>query len=161
MTRLAFFLAGFALASIAPALVSESSRPQSSTPAALSDDKSDKAEAAARKLKKAGELLTAMNQRETSKSALDASLETFTEMGLPDEFKSCFKDNFDIDHTLAFTAEIYVDALEESTIDAMLEFYKSDEGKTLAKALPEITVASFKKGSEYGKKVGEDCAKGR
>src|SRR6187399_1374903 len=104
MTRIAFFLAGFTVASFTPALVGEWSPSTETAPAAREDEKTDKAEAAARKLKKAEELLSVMNQKESSKQALDASLETLEEMGLPEEFRSCFKENFDLDHTLAFTA---------------------------------------------------------
>lgn len=164
MNRLAIFCAGVACASFAPSIVGERSLRAEAASAVREDDKSDKsdkAEAAARKLKKVEEALGAMNQKAVSELTLEASVETFSEMGLPEGFGECFKENFDIDHVLAFTAEIYADALEESTVDALIAFYKTDEGKALAKALPGITVESFKKGAEYGKKVGQECAQGR
>jgi hypothetical protein len=161
MNRTAFFCAGFALASFAPAILGERSRDTEFATTAHLDDKSDEAEAAARKRKKVEELLTSMDQKEVTQRMLDASLSTFTEMGLPEEFQTCFKESFDVDYVMQFTRDIYADHLEESTVDALIAFYKSDEGKTFTKALPDITIDGLKKGTEYGKKIGEDCAKRR
>lgn len=162
MTRTAFFLAGFALASFAPSIVGDRTPRAESGLAARVDDKAeDKQEAAARKRKKVEELQVAMNQKGVTTRMMEASMETFTEMGLPESFQACFKDNFDVDEVIGFTVDIWAEHLEESTVDALIAFYKSDEGQAFTKVLPEISVEAFKKGSEYGKRVGIACAEER
>ncbi len=62
---------------------------------------------------------------------------------------------------LEFTADVYAEQLDEATIDALLAFYKSEGGKACAEKLPAITLETMKRGSDYGRKVGADCAQGR
>lgn len=158
MNRTACFFAGVALATFAPHIVSKTASRE--TPA-IESSLDDKADQTAKRRKKVEELLEAMDQKAITTRTLEVSMESFTEMGLPDEFQTCFKENFDIDHVMEFTTDIYTEHLEESTVEALLAFYKSDEGKTFVKALPDITIEGVKKGSAYGKEVGMDCAKGR
>lgn len=159
MQRTLWFVAGLALASFLPVQVIDHTAPASAAPVMSEDE--PKADALARKRKKIEELMVAMDQREVAKQSLAASLKTFGEMGLSDEFKSCFEENFDLDHLLELMVDVYADNLEESTVDALLAFQRTEEGKNYAKALPSITVQAMEKGAEYGKQVGGDCAKGR
>ncbi|MDZ4774554.1 MAG: DUF2059 domain-containing protein [Planctomycetota bacterium] len=158
MNRTACFFAGVALATFAPhILTGVTSEPVLSAESSV-DDKADET---AKRRKKVEELLESMDQKAITTRTLEVSMESFTEMGLPEDFQTCFKENFSIDRVMEFTTDIYTEHLEESTVDALLAFYKSDEGKAFVKVLPEITIDGLKKGTEYGKQVGMDCAQGR
>jgi hypothetical protein len=121
----------------------------------------DDAEARERKREKVRKFLEASNQRETSERTLDVMLDSFDELGMPAEFKERFKELFDLDEVLEFSVETYAEHLEESTIDALVAFYETDEGKQLGEALPDITVEVTKKGQEYGRRIGIEAATGK
>jgi hypothetical protein len=162
MTRTFRLLAACALASVIPAFGvahERASAPPSTVHA--DDDEATPAEAAARKRKKVTDLLEAMHQKEIGEVALEQTLGTFAEMGMPETFSECFKENFDLDHTLEFTGEVYAEQLDEATVDALLVFYRSEGGKAYVEKMPEITLETMKRGTEYGKQVGTDCARGK
>ncbi|MBK7643743.1 MAG: DUF2059 domain-containing protein [Planctomycetes bacterium] len=111
-----------------------------------------------RKRAKVRDLLEGMNQLETAKKAMSAALEG---TGAPKEFADRFLEHFDFDEMIDETIEIYCKHLEEEEIDALVAFYKSDAGKKLAEAMPEITIESFKVGQELGKRAAEEISGGK
>lgn len=150
------------LASLLPAFgLAHDRTPGAAAGALTGDETTTPAEDAARKRKKATELLVAMNQKEIAKVALDQALTNIAEMGMPETFRDCFRDDYDLERVLEFTADVYAEQLDEATIDALLAFYKSEGGKACAEKLPAITLETMKRGSDYGRKVGADCAQGR
>lgn len=154
--------AACALASLLPAFgLAHDRTPAAAAGARAGDETTTPAEDAARKRKKVTELLVAMNQKEVAKVALDQALTNIAEMGMPQTFRDCFRDGYDLEHVLEFTTDVYAEQLDEATIDALLAFYKSEGGKACAEKLPAITLETMKRGSDYGRKVGGDCAQGR
>jgi len=132
------------------------------TALALRQDPPKSAESeAARKERKARQLLAAMNQREAMEQATKASSEVFAKMGLPDTFTEAFLDRFDYDRMIDSTVEIYVEKLEEETIDALIAFHESEQGKVYAALVPEITVAAMRAGQEYGEELAAEIVQGK
>ena len=117
--------------------------------------------ASARKERKARQLLVAMNQREAMEQATQASSEAFAKMGLPDTFTEAFLDRFDYDRMIDATVEIYVEKLEEETLDALIAFHESEQGKVYAAAVPEITVAAMRAGQKYGEELAGEIVQGK
>lgn len=118
-------------------------------------------DAAKRKLEKLRRLMEAMNQRGIGKKSLELVSESFEKMGLSADFARTFSERFDIERTIEWSVEIYGRRLEESTIDAMLAFYESEEGKKLAELLPEITLEAMKKGQDYGQELATEIMQGK
>lgn len=117
--------------------------------------------ASARKERKVRRLLTAMNQREAMEKATVASSEAFAKMGLPETFTESFLDRFDYDKMIDVTVDIYVEKLEEETIDALLAFHESEQGQVFARFLPDITVAALRAGQKYGEELATEIARGK
>lgn len=115
----------------------------------------------ARKERKTRHLFELMNQREVMVQSTEAGAESFAKMGLPDTFTEAFLDRFDYDRMIDANVEIYVDKLEEETIDALIAFYESEQGKVFVELLPELTVAAFREGQKYGEELGMEIAQGR
>ncbi len=114
-----------------------------------------------RKERKARRLFEAMNHREVMEQSTEAGAEAFAKMGLPDSFTESFLDRFDYDRMIDATVEIYADKLEEETIDALLAFYESEQGKVFAELLPEITVAALREGQKYGEELATEIMQGK
>jgi hypothetical protein len=129
---------------------------------ALREDppKSEESEAE-RKERKVRRLFEAMNQRDVMEETTKASAEAFGKMGLPDDFTDSFLDRFDYDHMIDMNVEIYVDKLEEATIDALLAFHESEQGQVFAALLPEISVAALRKGQKYGEDLALEIIQGK
>ena len=123
-----------------------------SAPARAQDKPAAKEDPIERKKTKVRELMASMKTREIAEKSMDIALES---AGTPPEFVQKFKDNFDFDGMIESTVGVYVKHLEEEEIDAMLKFYKSESGKKIAAAMPEITIESMKAGQEYGKRAAE------
>lgn len=117
--------------------------------------------AAARKERKVRRMLAAMKQRESMEAATKASSESFGKMGLPESFTEAFLDRFDYDRMIDATADVYVDELEEGTIDALIAFHESEQGQLHAAALPRITVATLRAGQKYGEELATEIASGK
>jgi len=141
---LALFSAGLALA---PRVASAAPRAE------------DAADAAARKRAKVTELMTAMGQEAIMERTVARMGATFEKMGLPPAFGEKFVARFDADHVIEMQGDVFAEHLEESTVDAMLVFYASEEGKKLAAALPDITIESLEKGEAYGREIGEEVGR--
>ena len=144
---LVLFSAAFALA------------PVVSPAAARAADSEDAVEAAARKRAKIDELMTAMGQDEIMERTIARMSETFEKMGLPPAFGEKFVARFDADHVIEMQGDVFAEHLEESTVDAMLVFYASEEGQKLAAALPDITLETLEKGEAYGREIGEEVGR--
>lgn len=143
-----------ALAS-SPWLVSAVRAHPQDQPAAKQED------AAARKLRKARELMTALNQRKIAEKGVEIALENFALMGVPPEYVQKFKTRYDFDQQVESMAVIYAAHLEEADIDALLAFYQGAAGKKLAAAMPAITAEAAKMGSEYGQRLLQEIAAGK
>lgn len=128
---------------------------------AREDPKPAEETAEARKERKVRRLLEAMNQREAMEEATEASSEAFAKMGLPESFTEAFLDKFDYDRMIDATVEVYVAELEEETIDALVTFHESEQGKIHAAALPKITVATLRAGQKYGEELAREIASGK
>lgn len=115
----------------------------------------------ARKERKARRLFVAMNHHEVMKQTTTAGAEAFAKMGLPDTFTESFLDRFDYDRMIDSSVEIYADKLEEETIDALIAFYESEQGKVFVELLPEITVAALREGQKYGEELATEIMQGK
>lgn len=120
------------------------------------EDPAGAKESLARKKRKVQDLLEAMGQKDIAKRSVEQMLDSFKEMGLPEDFAEKFKARFDIDELLAMSVDVYSERLDESTIDATAAFYATEEGKKLAAATPEITLECLKRGQEYGRNLAEE-----
>lgn len=115
----------------------------------------------ARKERKVRRLMEAMNQRESMEQSTKASSEAFGKMGLPESFTEAFLDRFDYERMIDMTVEIYVEKLEEETIDALLAFHESEQGQVYAALLPEISVAALRGGQKYGEELAGEILQGK
>jgi hypothetical protein len=113
-----------------------------------------------RKERKVRRLFEAMNQREVMEQSTKAGTEAFAKMGLPDSFTESFLDRFDYDRMIDAVVEIYAEKLEEETIDALIAFHESEQGKVYASLLPELSVATFRVGQKYGEELATDIVQG-
>jgi hypothetical protein len=147
----------FAVAALG--FVSHESRaiePARAEPSASQDaDKKEETEAE-RKLRKAKKLLDVQGTLETQKRAVDKMIGQFTKMGLPEEFGTRFKDRFDLEELMGMTAKIYAEELEEATLDAVIAFYETEQGKTFAAAMPGISEKAVEIGMKYGERIGRE-----
>ncbi len=115
----------------------------------------------ARKERKVRHLFELMGQRELMKRSTEVSSEAFAKMGLPDSFTEAFLDRFDYGRMIDATVAIYVEELEEETIDALVAFHESEQGKLFVAKLPEITVATIRQGSKYGEELALEIVQGK
>jgi hypothetical protein len=113
-----------------------------------------------RKQRKARRLFEAMNQREVMEQSTKAGTEAFAKMGLPDSFTESFLDRFDYDRMIDASVEIYAETLDEETIDALITFHESEQGKLYAGLLPELAVATFRVGQKYGEELALEIIQG-
>ena len=114
-----------------------------------------------REREKVERLIELMNTRELTERTTERLTKTFVKMGLPEEFGERFVERFDVDHVIGFSVDAYVERLDEETIDAMIEFYGSEQGRKLAAALPDLTIEVMEKGEAYGEEIGREIAGGR
>lgn len=120
---------------------------------ALRPDRGGEETAVVREERKVRRLLDAMNQRAILERSTLVSTESFQRMGLPDTFTREFVAAFDYDHVLAMTARVYVEELDEATVDALIAFHESDPGLAFAGAMPEITARLIRLGQDYGEEL--------
>lgn len=118
-------------------------------------------DAAARKLRKARELMAALNQRKIAEKGVEIAVENFALMGVPPEYAQKFKARYDFDQQIESMAAIYAAHLDESDLDALLLFYQGSAGRKLAAAMPEITAQAAKLGSDYGQRLLQEIASGK
>jgi uncharacterized protein len=152
LVRLLFLCTVLGIPSAFLAGTARSAAAQEKQPAKAQEDP------AKRKLRKVHELLASMKTREISERSMDVMLEA---AGAPKEYAEKFKGQFDFDGMIDSTAEIYAKHLEEDAIDALQDFYKTELGKKVAAAMPEITIESMKAGQEYGKRAAEGMGTGK
>lgn len=114
-----------------------------------------------RKERKVRHLFELMGQRELMKRTTTVSTESFAKMGLPDTFTEAFLDRFDYDRMIDATVEIYVEKLEEETIDALVAFHESEQGKLYTAALPDISVEAMRHGAKYGEELALEIVQGK
>lgn len=124
-------------------------------------EENEEESAAERRLRKVRALFAAMNQRAVMEASTRVSAEAFAEMGLPDEFTREFVERFDHDLMIERSVEVYLERIEEETVDALLAFYEGEQGKLSAAALPELTVELIRIGQAYGKELALEIAQGR
>jgi hypothetical protein len=116
---------------------------------------------AARKRTKVEHLLELTATRAITVRTMEKTTKAFEKVGLPADFGERFLDRFDIDHVMQFSVDSYVEHLEEETIDAMIVFYESEQGRKLSAALPDLMIDLMEKGQVYGEEVGREVATGR
>jgi hypothetical protein len=115
----------------------------------------------ARKERKVRQLFELMGQRELMKRTTTVGTESFAKMGLPDSFTQSFLDRFDYDRMIDATVEVYVEKLEEATIDALVAFHASEQGKLYVAALPDISVETLRAGTKYGEELALEIVQGK
>jgi len=115
----------------------------------------------ARKERKVRHLFEVMGQREMMKRTTTVGTESFAKMGLPDSFTQAFLDKFDYDRMIDITVEVYVEKLEEATIDALVTFHESEMGKLYVAALPDISVETLRAGTKYGEELALEIVQGK
>jgi len=115
----------------------------------------------ARKERKVRQLFELMGQRELMEKSTEVSTESFAKMGLPDTFTEAFRDRFDYDRMIDITVEVYVEKLEEATIDALVTFHESEQGKLYVAALPDISVETLRAGTKYGEELALEIVQGK
>ena len=115
----------------------------------------------ARKERKVRHLFELMGQRELMKRTTAVSAESFAKMGLPDSFTQAFLDRFDYDRMIDATVAVYVEKLEEETIDALVAFHETEQGKLYSAALPDISVETIRHGAKYGEELALEIVQGK
>jgi hypothetical protein len=115
----------------------------------------------ARKERKARKLMEVMGQREVLEQSTVAGSEAFAKMGLPESFTEAFLDRFDYDRMIDETIAIYVEKLEEETLDALVTFYASEQGQLFVAELPTISVASLRMGQKYGEELATEIVQSK
>ena len=115
----------------------------------------------ARKERKVRRLFEVMGQRDLMKRTTTVGTESFAKMGLPDTFTQAFLDRFDYDRMITATVEVYVEKLEEETIDALIAFHESEQGKLYVAALPDISVETLRAGTKYGEELALEIVQGK
>lgn len=117
--------------------------------------------AEARKERKIRRLMTAMDHRKVMEESTKVAVEAFAKMGLPESFSQQFLDDFDYDRMIDETVDVYAEHLEEETVDALIAFYESDQGKVFVAALPDISTQAIRAGQKYGEELALEIAQGK
>jgi hypothetical protein len=126
------------------------STPQDPAPSAQAPQETDRE----RLERKMHQLLKDNGTEAMQKRVMQGMLGQFEKQGLPPEFGEKFMARFDLDHVMDLAAKVYVDHLDEATIDAIMAFYATPGGRKLAEATPDITVELTQASMEYGQKIG-------
>lgn len=105
------------------------------------------------------ELIKVMKVRESQEAALELQAEAFEKMPfLPEGFGEEFLSRFDHDWIVEEAVKVYIDQLEVKTVEATLEFYRSEQGGVFAEAQVEIALELIRIGQAYGEKLGQEVA---
>lgn len=115
----------------------------------------------ARKARKAKELCDVMGQRAVIQKSTEATAELLDKMNVPESFKKAYLERFDYDYFINMFVDIYTEKLEEETIDALIAFYSTEQGKIYAAATPELTVEGMRRGQAYGEALMRDIMNGK
>ena len=120
------------------------------TPHALAGDKAEAA--------KARQLMELTGSAELGQQMMAQMMTQFQAMGLDEAFVTEFQKRARPEHLVDMVVPIYVENLDEDTMDAAITFYSSKEGKKLVAALPAITEQSMRAGQAWGEKLGAEVA---
>lgn len=107
------------------------------------------------KEKKVRHFLALNGAEAQAKQQFEMMIEQFDMMpGLPPGFGKKFQQMTSPQDLVDMIVPIYMEKVEDSTLDAMIAFYESEEGKKLSAAMPEI----LKRSTEAGQKWGMEMA---
>jgi Uncharacterized protein conserved in bacteria (DUF2059) len=114
------------------------------------------AQVAARKRVLAMAALEAMNHRGVAAESLRLALDSFRKLGMKEPFLKAFEQRFSLDEVMRQNAELYANELDEATLVALEQFYRSPEGQKLAAKMPRISSQGMARGQEYGQRIAEE-----
>lgn len=110
--------------------------------------------------KKIRKLLEMTGSAAMGKQVMDTMLNSFSRTpGLPDGFIEKFKETAQPDKLVELIVPIYLNNLDEETIDAAIAFYASPAGKKFIKAQPVIVQQSMAAGQKWGAETAEKTLK--
>jgi hypothetical protein len=110
--------------------------------------------AAKAKEKKVRRLLDVSGAGDIGKQVMDSMMDAFAKRSdLPKGFVEKFKEMADVDSLVDLIVPIYQKHLTEADVDAIVTFYESEAGRSLAKAQPAIVLESQKAGEKWGMKM--------
>ncbi len=104
--------------------------------------------------RKVRELLNLIGAESLMQDSTEQMADAFREMpGLPEGFLDKFLEMVDYQELLDLTIPIYVENLDEATIDATIAFAKTEHGKKLYAAQPAIVQESTAIGMQWGQEL--------
>jgi hypothetical protein len=116
--------------------------------------------AASAKEKKIRKLLEVTGSSAMGKQVMDAMLNSFSgNPGLPAGFIEKFKETAQPDKLVELIIPIYLNNLDEETIDGALAFFETPAGKKFIKAQPTIVQQSMAAGQKWGAEMAEKTLK--
>jgi hypothetical protein len=118
------------------------------------------AAAATAKEEKVRKLLKAQGQEAAAKVAFDKMLDTFKKLpGLPPGFLEKFREKASVKEMVDISVPIYAKHLDDATIDAVIAFYETPEGRKLAAAFPALQSEAMDAASVWGQKKAMEVMK--
>jgi hypothetical protein len=129
-------------------LFADDSAPAAPAPAAPAPAADTKA-----KEEKVRKLLRLQGVEELSKLTFDKMLDQFKKLpGLPPGFVAKFREKTSVQDIVDLSIPSYVSHVDDSTLDALITFYESPEGRKFAAQMPVIQTESIDAGAAWGQK---------
>ena len=102
------------------------------------------------------ELLELTGSADLGKQVMDGMMQQFAaNPGIPQEFADKFVELADPNELVELIIPIYIRNYDEATLKAVVKFYKSEEGRAFAGALPAVTQESMTVGQRWGVELGQ------
>jgi hypothetical protein len=112
------------------------------------------------KEEKVRKLLKAQGQEEASKMAFDKMIDAFKKLpGLPPGFLEKFREKASAKEMVELAVPVYAKHLDDATLDAVIAFYETPEGKKLAASFPAIQSEAMDAGNVWGQKKAMEVMK--
>jgi hypothetical protein len=129
-------------------LFADDSAPAAPAPAAPAPAAPSKA-----KEEKVRKLLRLQGMEALAKLTFDKMLDQFKSLpGLPSGFLEKFREMASVEEIVDLSVPSYVNHLDDSTLDALIVFYESPEGRKFSAQMPVIQTESIDAGAAWGQK---------
>ena len=90
------------------------------------------------------------------KQLIDAMLDQFNQMpNIPEGFVAKFKEKARAEDLVDLVVPIYVKHFDDATLQAVLDFYQSDAGRTFAAKQPQVLAESQRAGQKWGMELAQ------
>ncbi|MBC8144087.1 MAG: DUF2059 domain-containing protein [bacterium] len=101
---------------------------------------------------KVRELITLMGSGDLARQVLDQMMPALKQMApeVPEDVWVELEAEMDVDDLLEQMIPIYIEEYSMKEIDAMLKFYRSSEGRSVIKKMPNVTARSMQVGQAWG-----------